>query len=170
MAYGKALKATDRLPGGVPVYGSNGPVGWHDTALVTGPGVVVGRKGNPGIVKYCRSDFFPIDTTFFVRMSDVAPSMTFWWFMLEHLDLPRFAADSAVPGLNRNMASSAQVIVPDLFVLRRFDDVTEPLLATMAHAETETRTLAELRDTLLPKLMSGEIRVRDAEKEVEAVA
>ena len=68
------------------------------------------------------------------------------------------------------MASSAQVIVPDLFVLRRFDDVTEPLLATMAHAETETRTLAELRDTLLPKLMSGEIRVRDAEKEVEAVA
>ena len=66
LAYGKALRAEDRLPGETPVYGSNGQVGWHNEPLVAGPGVVVGRKGNPGITTWIPTDFFPIDTTFFV--------------------------------------------------------------------------------------------------------
>ena len=45
LAYGKALKADDRKGGSIPVYGSNGQVGWHDKKLVAGPGIVVGRKG-----------------------------------------------------------------------------------------------------------------------------
>lgn len=66
LAYGKALKADNRRDGAIPVYGSNGQVGWHDEKLVSGPGIVVGRKGNPGIVIWVDSDFFPIDTTFYV--------------------------------------------------------------------------------------------------------
>ena len=66
LAYGKALKAGDRKGGPIPVYGSNGQVGWHDEKLVDGPGIVVGRKGNPGIVTWAYSDFFPIDTAFYV--------------------------------------------------------------------------------------------------------
>jgi len=50
LAYGKALKADDRRGGDVAVYGSGGIVGWHDEALVDGPGIVVGRKGNVGAV------------------------------------------------------------------------------------------------------------------------
>src|SRR5881296_1548165 len=52
LAYGRALKAEDRRDGNVPVYGSNGQVGWHDQRLVSGPGIVVGRKGNPGIATW----------------------------------------------------------------------------------------------------------------------
>ena len=66
LAYGKALRADDRKGGSVPVYGSNGQVGWHDEGLVAGPGIVVGRKGNPGVVTWAHSDFFPIDTAFYV--------------------------------------------------------------------------------------------------------
>jgi len=61
-AYGKGLKADERQSGSIPVYGSNGQVGWHDEALVGGPGVVIGRKGNPGTVVWSQTDFFPIDT------------------------------------------------------------------------------------------------------------
>ncbi|MGE0598662.1 MAG: restriction endonuclease subunit S [Dehalococcoidia bacterium] len=50
LAYGRALKESDRRPAEVPVFGSNGQIGWHDQALVNGHGVVVGRKGNPGVV------------------------------------------------------------------------------------------------------------------------
>jgi len=64
LAYGKALKAEDRQEGTVPVYGSNGQVGLHDERLVAGPGIIVGRKGNPGIVTWTPTDFFAIDTTF----------------------------------------------------------------------------------------------------------
>ncbi|MGB9624671.1 MAG: restriction endonuclease subunit S [Phycisphaerae bacterium] len=60
LAYGKSLRAQDRRPGPVAVYGSNGPVGWHDTVLVPGPGIVVGRKGNPGIVTWSPAEFFPM--------------------------------------------------------------------------------------------------------------
>jgi len=59
LAYGKALKAEDRRDGNIPVYGSNGQVGWHDERLVPGPGIVVGRKGNPGIATWVPTDFFP---------------------------------------------------------------------------------------------------------------
>ena len=52
LAYGKALKAADRRDGPIPVYGSNGQIGWHDKRLVSGPGIVVGRKGNPGVVTW----------------------------------------------------------------------------------------------------------------------
>jgi type I restriction enzyme S subunit len=52
LAYGKALKAADRKSGEVPVYGSSGVVGYHDQALVQGPGIIVGRKGNVGSVHW----------------------------------------------------------------------------------------------------------------------
>jgi len=66
LAYGKPLKAEDRMHGPVCVYGANGPVDWHGEKLVSGPGIVVGRKGNPGVVTWAHGDFYPIDTTFYV--------------------------------------------------------------------------------------------------------
>ena len=66
LAYGKALRAVDRKDGPVPVYGSNGQIGWHDKKLVAGSGIIVGRKGNSGVVTWVHGGFFPIDTTFYV--------------------------------------------------------------------------------------------------------
>ncbi|MFZ5721980.1 MAG: restriction endonuclease subunit S [Pseudomonadota bacterium] len=57
-----------------------------------------------------------------------------------------------------------RVTVPSSDILRAFDDVAEPLLARIVSNEKESRSLAATRDFLLPKLMSGEVRVRDAEK------
>ena len=62
LKYGKALKKDDRMPGPYPVYGSSGVVGTHNKALVTGPAIVVGRKGNVGSVYWSEEDFHPIDT------------------------------------------------------------------------------------------------------------
>jgi len=66
-AYGKALKEEDRIEGNYPVIGSGGIIGYHNAALVKGPGIVVGRKGNVGKVIWTKKDFFPIDTVYFVR-------------------------------------------------------------------------------------------------------
>jgi len=56
------------------------------------------------------------------------------------------------------------VVVPPQPLLRAFDDLTQPLHARMVTCERESSTLALLRDTLLPKLISGELRVPDAER------
>ena len=82
LAYGKALKAGDRKGGAVPVYGSNGQVGWHDEKLVNGPGIIVGRKGNPGTVTWSHSDFFPIDTSFYVVSENPDPALHFLYYSL----------------------------------------------------------------------------------------
>jgi type I restriction enzyme S subunit len=47
---------------------------------------------------------------------------------------------------------------------RAFSTLSDPLVARAEASKTESRTLAALRDALLPKLMSGELRVRDAER------
>lgn len=93
LAYGKALKAEDRKDGAVPVYGSNGQVGWHDEPLVAGPGIVVGRKGNPGVVTWAPTDFFAIDTTFYVVPAVNCHSLHFLLHALTIHDLESLGAD-----------------------------------------------------------------------------
>ena len=111
-AYGKALKASNRKLGNVPVFGSNGPVGLHNEALVKGPGIIIGRKGNPGIVTWSSKDFFPIDTTFYVKQTGSIKSLNYLFYALKDQDLPSFSADSAVPGLNRFIAYMISILVP----------------------------------------------------------
>ena len=170
LAYGKALKAEDRKNGTIPVYGSNGQVGWHTKELVAGPGIVVGRKGNPGVVTWAHSDFFPIDTTFYVLPGDAIYKLTFLFFALSDQDLPSVSADSAVPGLNRNLAYLNRQVAPPKPVAEEFDACATEIFTRRHHLELESRTLANLRDTLLSKLISGKLRVKDVESFVAKVA
>jgi len=164
LAYGKALKEENRRQGKVPVYGSNGAVGWHDEAFVKGPGIVVGRKGNPGIVTWAPTDFVPIDTTFYVLLKAPLASFHYAFHSLSLLDLASLGADSAVPGLNRNIAYMSRVLLPRSELIKAFDLLCDPLSLRVHLNDEESRTLAAIRDALLPKLISGEIRIKDAEK------
>ncbi len=159
LAYGKALKARSRKNGSVPVYGSNGQVGWHDKKLVAGPGIVVGRKGNPGTVTWVHGDFFPIDTTFFVVPKHENQSLHFLFFALTIQDLSLVAADSAVPGLNRNLAYMNWQLAPSKIVVDQFSHFANSFFARCHRLGEESRALTTLRDALLPKLVSGELRV-----------
>jgi type I restriction enzyme, S subunit len=167
-AYGRALKEEVRQLGPVPVYGSNGQVGWHDVALVEGPGIVVGRKGNPGTITWVNDDFYPIDTTFYVIQREAIENMYYLYHALGGLDLPSLGADSAVPGLSRNIAYMTDILVPPAGLQQAFGEITSPGLMCIHGNNVESRTLRFLRDALLPKLLSGEIRVKDAENVVKA--
>ena len=112
-AYGKGLRTDDRASSGdVPVIGSNGIIGYHDTPLTDGPTIVIGRKGTVGAVHYSPVPCWPIDTTFFVTGDD-SDLLKFRYYALKSLPLQEMNADSAVPGLNRNDAHACLVRVPD---------------------------------------------------------
>jgi len=164
-SYGKALKADKRIQGRIPVYGSNGQIGWHNESLVSGPGIIVGRKGNPGLIHWSKEDFFPIDTTFYVVPRVGKSIMHFLYFALKHVDLPRLSADSAVPGLNRNIAYMQQLVIPTEQLLRDFENRISIIFDLLQTNCWQNQSLSELRDSLLPKLVSGEIRVPVSEKE-----
>ncbi len=83
--------------------------------------------------------------------------------------LARVADGAAYPAVRPNVVHESPVVVPDEETLIRFNEVTRPLLARIAHNDRESRTLADLRDTLLPKLISGELRVPEAEAAVGSV-
>jgi type I restriction enzyme, S subunit len=170
LRYGKALPAAERTAGKFPVYGSGGVAGFHDTRLVDGPGVIVGRKGTVGAVYWSEQGFFPIDTTFYVTPRGARLPMEFAFYMLKHLGLEGMNSDSAVPGLNRSNVLALEVRVPAEAALRHFHEDVRPLFLLREGLSAESAALARLRDALLPKLMSGEVSVRDAAKTVEGVA
>jgi type I restriction enzyme, S subunit len=169
LKYGKALPSGDRTEGDFPVYGSGGVTGTHDQALVEGPGIIVGRKGTVGAVYWSEQSFFPIDTTFYVALRRDEVPLEFAFHMLRHLGLDGMNSDSAVPGLNRGNALALPVRLPDHAALRRYHQEARPLFALRTSLSVQSGSLSELRDTLLPKLMSGETRLRDAERVVEGV-
>lgn len=154
LAYGKALKEDDRRPGDVKVYGSSGVVGCHDEALVQGPGIIVGRKGNVGAVHWSQSAFFPIDTVFFVRTK--LPLR----YVFQNLRCQNFLNnDAAVPGLNRNQAYSLPFVIPPDLLLERYEQIAEDFLAQAHLLEAAIAKLAAARDVLLPRLISGDIEL-----------
>ncbi|MDA7694685.1 restriction endonuclease subunit S [Flavobacteriaceae bacterium] len=117
--YGKALKADSRINGNIKVYGSSGIVGTHNTALVKGPGIIVGRKGNVGSVFLEEGDFFPIDTVYYV---DSIYDLSYLYYLLRSLQFVN--NDAAVPGLNRNMAYRKDVVIPKESLLKKFSFTT----------------------------------------------
>lgn len=100
LEYGAALKEEDRVRGEHPVFGSNGIVGFHNQALVEGPGIVIGRKGSIGAVHYTEKSFWPIDTAYYVR-SLADDDFRYLHHLLCYLDLQRLNAATGVPGLSR---------------------------------------------------------------------
>lgn len=165
LVYGKALKSTDRQEGDVPVYGSGGITGYHNAPLVPHGSIIVGRKGTVGSLYWEDIPFFPIDTTYYVR--PLAAPLTFCYYAMQTLGLEKMNTDAAVPGLNRENVYRLELVLPSSSALQKFD-VDVSLLRKAIRANSESNSvLADLRDTLLPKLLSGELLVAEAIAEAE---
>jgi type I restriction enzyme, S subunit len=168
LVYGKALPLPDRREGSVPVFGCTGQVGWHDTALTENPYPVVGRKGaNAGHVSWMSRPGWIIDTAFYARPMREGMTSEGLYFILDAADIGSLIGDSAVPGVNRNAVLDHRILVPDPGKMTLFARQAHSLLATAEQTTNENRTLADLRDTLLPQLLSGKLRVKDAVRTVE---
>ncbi|ELS1888542.1 restriction endonuclease subunit S [Raoultella ornithinolytica] len=160
LAYGKALKKTERTNGDYPVYGSGGVDGAHNEYLVKGPGIIVGRKGTVGSLHWENKDFYPIDTVFFVRPKEYF-SLVYCYQLLKTLRLENMNTDAAVPGLNRNNAYRLEVVTPPQPIIAKFTNIIQTIRHKIDSNHNETENLTNLRDTLLPKLISGELSLED---------
>lgn len=152
--YGKALKKEHRSPGSYPVYGSSGIVGTHNEALVTGPAIIVGRKGNAGSVYWCASDCYPIDTVYYI---DARYCTVYLYYALLYTQF--ISTDAAVPGLNRGFAHSRTLLMPGVKILQLFEGKARAI-----HEQTDQLTrynalLSRTRDLLLPRLVNGDLTI-----------
>ena len=149
LAYGRSLPVRARRDGSIPVYGSNGVVGFHDEALVREPTVIVGRKGSVGAIRLVSGPSFPIDTTYFVRARPgIDIDIRYAAYALKHIDLSRLRTETGVPGLNREDAYREPFLLPPLVAQRRIVEI----LDRAARIEALRRRSAERLREFVPAL------------------
>jgi len=137
---------------------ASGPSGTHNEYRVKGPGVTTGRSGVLGNVYFVHEDYWPLNTSLWVKEFRIsAPHHAY--FTLSTLDFSLLNAGSAVPTLNRNHVHDLPVVVPTAEIVKQFESMVSPLFALQHRCSLESHTLAETRDALLPRLISGELRV-----------
>lgn len=158
--YGKSLREIERRDGQFPVVGSNGVVGFHHSYLIKAPGIVIGRKGTLGKVTYMFDNFNPIDTTYYITSKQMSNGLYYEYHLLKTVDFEKMNTDSAVPGLNRSIALSTVINKPSNEQVLSFNEICDTWFEKIRNNRTQIVRLEELRDTLLPKLMSGEVRVK----------
>jgi type I restriction enzyme S subunit len=154
------ITAAVQHDGTVPVVSSSGVTGYHDKAMVKGPGVVIGRKGKLGSAYYIDCDFWPHDTSLWVT-DFKGSSPKFTSYFLRWLRLERFDAATSVPTLNRNSVHPLPVAVPD-------PADQGPIVAEIESWEDRIRleqtTLAKLQSLMrgiADDLLTGRVRVAD---------
>lgn len=119
LKYGKSLSAANRVVGKVEVYGSNGVVGTHKSAITEGPTIVIGRKGSFGEIKFSPMACWPIDTTYYVDKSATSVDLAWLAHLLPTLRLTELNRAAAIPGLNREDAYRRTLLLPPIEEQRR---------------------------------------------------
>lgn len=135
------LTEKEAVPGNIPVYSSSGISYFHNRSVVKGPGVVTGRKGKLGRVFYIDSDFWPHDTTLWVK-DFKGNNPKFIKYFLYALQLERFDAASSVPTLNRNTVHAVKCVFPPLAEQTKITTI----LSTWDTAIEKTEKLVEAKE------------------------
>ena len=156
--YGKDHKKL--ADGTIPVFGSGGVMRFADTALYNDESVLIPRKGTLNNVIYVNQPFWSVDTMFYTEMR--RPNLAkFIYFFVRSKDLALMNAGSAVPSMTTEILNSLPVVVPPDSELARYEEVVGAQFRQIQVNQAEIDKLAAIRDTLLPRLMSGELSVAD---------
>ena len=139
---GYDLPTQNRKPGSIPIFAANGPVGFHETHMVKGPGVVTGRSGSIGKVHTVTGDFWPLNTALYVE-DFFGNDHQFICLLLRSLNLERFSTATAVPTLNRNVVHRELVRVPPLAEQKRIVAKVDELMTLCDRLEAQQKEREE---------------------------
>ena len=163
---GKQIKnVSNDSSGCVPVYGGNGIMGWTDRSNVDSFTVIFGRVGaNCGSVNWVYDKAWIGNNA-----SSVTPKENneFLLQVLLMKDFQGMRSGSAQPFISNTSLGQLRFVYPVNGPAKMYCEVARPIRLLQENSKREIKILSELRDTLLPKLISGELRIPDAEKFLE---
>ena len=154
--YGKDHKTLK--DGTIPVYGSGGIMRFVNKALYDKESVLIPRKGTLNNLFYVDEPFWSVDTMFFTEMKKMNIAKYIFLY-LQRVDLESMNCGSAIPSMTTNILNGVRAILPSDEVLMKFDNTISSIFAKLKSLQKESTQLASIRDTLLPKLMSGELKL-----------
>ena len=127
--------------------------------LIYKDGAYIGRKsmfGNGFPYEQCC-----VNEHVFILRSNNRANQFFLYFLLNQEELKQLNTNSAQPGLNQESMKSLRVSIPGKVEVDRFGELVEPLIDKIFLNCNQSRMLSQIRDSLLPRLMSGKIRVKE---------
>jgi type I restriction enzyme, S subunit len=155
--YGKDHKHLGE--GDIPVYGSGGIMRYANKALYSEQSILIPRKGTLSNLFYVNKPFWSVDTMFYSKIRKREFGI-FSFLLLKTMNLASMDVGSAVPSLTAKILNELKVVVADNKVMKIFNDFVSVIFEKMEFNKNQIQTLTKLRDSLLPKLMSGEVRVK----------
>lgn len=147
-SYGSGLPSHSRQKGTIPVYGSNGIVGYHNQSLTQGPTIIIGRKGSIGQVHLSQEPCWPIDTTYYIEHPKLDVDLKWLSYWLRALHLNELNKASAIPGLNRDDAYTLEISLPPLSDQKRIAAILNEQMKAVQEAKTAAETQLEAAKAL----------------------
>ena len=151
--YGKGLKKSERADKGpVPVFGSNGMVGFTDSRLTDRPAIIVGRKGSAGALNLCDGPSWTTDVAYYVESPSFI-GIRFLLLALRSMDLDRLAR-GVKPGLSRSAAYMNIMRVPPLAEQHRIVTKVDELMTLCDQLERRLSEAAALRSRVFGAILT----------------
>ena len=161
---GHDLPGRLRKKGTFPVVSSSGISGYHSEPKVNGPGVITGRYGTIGKPFYIEIDFWPLNTTLYVKnFHGNLPKFVF--YVLHYIPYDIDAEKSAVPGVNRNALHPLHAVRPPIEeqkeIVKHIEKMTKMVNVAIKKVQKQIEKLQEYRTTLISEVVTGKIDVRN---------
>ena len=154
--YGKDHKKL--ADGAYPVYGSGGIMRYAERPLYERESVLIPRKGTLNNVMYVNEPFWSVDTMFYTEMR-IPNVAKYVYHFVKSKDLASLNAGSAVPSMTTDILNAMELLIPSESALAKFENIVAPMYKAIKDNDIQVAQLVKLRDTLLPKLMSGDVDV-----------
>lgn len=168
ITYGKNLPIKKLLKSGYPVFGGNGQIGFYNKYLYVEPQVLVSCRGEAsGKVNISLPRSF-ITNNSLILVRDKRKEITFEYLKYHSLnyDFTLHISGSAQPQITIDSLYDAAFLIPPVDLINKFTEIVRGCEEKRTNNLKQIHTLEKLRDTLLPKLMSGEVRVKYEEEEM----
>lgn len=154
--YGKDHKKLKE--GAIPAYGSAGLMRYVDSSLYKGESILIPRKGTLNNVMLVNEAFWTVDTMFYT-IPKYEHLLKYVFLKLSRIDFTKLNVGTSIPSNSTDQLNKMAIVIPPNNVLKTFDKLLNDIFVIKRHKIEESARLVSLRDTLLPKLMSGEIKV-----------
>jgi len=170
LEYGKSLPDKNRIMGKYPVFGSNGIIDYHIKYFVKGPGIIIGRKGTIGEVSWSDLNFWPIDTTYFVKTKKNDISLKWLFLEIINSNIKKLISSDVVPGLNRNDAYSLQILIPPFPEQKKIAEILETVDNAIEKTDRIIEKYKRIKQGLMQDLLTrgidenGQIRSEKTHK------
>lgn len=139
----------------IPLIGASDIMGFTSDVLYERPILVIGRVGTHGVVQRFQEKCWPSDNTLVIESS----YYNYVYQLLKGIDYSAINRGSTQPLITQTDVKNTDVIIAPENVLKEYESITSTLFSKHRANIKENSRLSTLRDTLLPRLMSGELEV-----------